>query len=99
MKKTGSAPGCPRAKKGGGRASPRPPPFWTIFGPKSKKGEKKGVQKSVAKKGVKLMRKACENDAKMEAKMEEIFKICEKGEKAENYLFYSKKRRFGGVKK
>ena len=51
------------------------------------------------KKGVKSMRKACENDAKMEAKMEEIFKICEKGAKAENYLFYSKKRRFGGVKK
>ena len=53
----------------------------------------------MAKKGVKLMRKACENDAKMDAKIYEIFKICEKGAKAENYLFYSKKRRFGGVKK
>ena len=73
-------------------------PFFAIFDKKSKKGVKRDLEKSMAKKGRNLMRKACQKEAKTEAKMDETWTICEKGEKAENYLFYSKKRGFGGVK-
>ena len=45
------------------------------------------------------MRKAWQKEAKMDAKIDEILQICEKGGKAENYLFYSKKLGFRGVKK
>ena len=92
-------PKMKKFEKGGGCASKSPPPFLTIFEQKSQKGVKRGVQKWVAEKSVKLMGKACEKDAKMEAKIDDFFSLREKGAEAEKYLFYSKKRGFGGVKK